>query len=161
MTVTSTGYEAAANKLKKAATQMRILLLAGLALTMLAVACEPNQHGWWVAQEQAIPDHEVERFCRANLTTCENTHERIGAAITTAKTTPQPTGFKSVSAGDGHSCALRSDNTITCWSNGQSGAPTGEFKSVSASDGHSCGVRIDNTIACWGYNLGGQSDAPT
>ncbi len=79
------------------------------------------------------------------------------------KPTSTPT-FKSVSAGGLHSCAVRSDNTITCWGRndyGQSVAPSGMFKSVSAGEYHSCGVRSDNTITCWGDNEYGQSVAPS
>ena len=83
--------------------------------------------------------------------------------------TPQPTQttptttYKAVTAGRGHSCGLRSDDTITCWGNnegGQADAPAGSFKAVTAGVGHSCGLRSDDTITCWGYNEDGQADAP-
>ena len=73
-------------------------------------------------------------------------------------------GFIAVSAGAGHSCAIRSDDTIVCWgsdSYGLTDAPTGGFKAVSAGSEHSCGIRIDDSIICWGDNRYGQSDAPT
>ena len=75
-----------------------------------------------------------------------------------------PASFKAVSAGSNHSCAIRTDDTITCWGHngsGQGDAPTGSFKAVSAGEAHSCGIRIDNTITCWGDNYDGQADAPT
>ena len=82
-----------------------------------------------------------------------------------------PATFKTVTAGGYHSCALRSDDTITCWGagvfGGQSDAPSGTFKTVTASgsyrsDQHSCGVRSDDTITCWGVGVfGGQSHAPS
>ena len=75
-----------------------------------------------------------------------------------------PASFKAVSAGGDHSCAIRTDDTITCWGHNGSGqvdAPTGSFKAVSAGEYHSCGIRIDNTITCWGDNYNGQADAPT
>ncbi len=69
---------------------------------------------------------------------------------------PAPsTTFKPVTAGGFHSCAVRSDDTITCWgwnSYGQTDAPSGTFKTVSASRRHSCAVRSDDTITCWGSN---------
>ena len=52
----------------------------------------------------------------------------------------------------GHSCGLRSDDTITCWGNndyGQTDAPTGSSKTVTAGSQHSCGLRSDDTITCW------------
>ena len=78
--------------------------------------------------------------------------------------------FKTVSAGNQHSCGVRVDNTITCWGTneyGQADAPVGVFKTVSANGWfpsqhphHSCGVRVDNTITCWGDNRWGQTDTP-
>ena len=73
-------------------------------------------------------------------------------------------GFKAVSAGSSHSCAIRSDDTIVCWGfDGQrrTDAPTGGFKAVSAGSEHSCGIRIDDSIICWGDNRYGWLDAPT
>ena len=74
-----------------------------------------------------------------------------------------PASFKAVNAGGTHSCAIRTDDTITCWgrnSSGQTDAPAGVFKAVSAGDSHSCGIRADDTISCWGNNFSGQADAP-
>ena len=70
-----------------------------------------------------------------------------------------PTSFKAVSAGSGHSCGIRSDDTIVCWGKNSSG-PVGGFKSVSAGRDHSCGIGSDDTVVCWGSNLVGQTDAP-
>ena len=56
-------------------------------------------------------------------------------------------------------CALRTDNTITCWGenkDGETDAPTGTFSALSAGGGsfrRICALRTDNTIACWGYIL--------
>ena len=79
---------------------------------------------------------------------------------------PQPNvgRLKAVTAGWGHTCGLRTDNTITCWGSnaaGQADAPTGTFKAVTAGTSHTCGLRTDNTITCWGDNYYGQADAPT
>ena len=74
-----------------------------------------------------------------------------------------PTSFKSVSAGSGHSCGIRSDNTIVCWGSnreGRTSAPAGGFKSVSAGPWHSCAIGSDDTVVCWGSNQFGQSTAP-
>ena len=65
-----------------------------------------------------------------------------------------------VSASNGHSCAIRSDNTLTCWGYNryyQTNAPTGEFWEVAAGHEHSCAIRSDNTLTCWGQIV----DAPT
>ena len=64
-----------------------------------------------------------------------------------------PGKYKAVSAGTSHSCGLRTDNTIVCWGNNDSGqteVPDGEYKAVSAGTYHSCGLRTDSTMICWG-----------
>jgi len=87
------------------------------------------------------------------------------------------TPLASVIAGNGFSCALRADRTITCWGKntesgalgdkGQLDAPTGTFTAIAAfASEHGCGLRTDRTIACWGANtdiydnVAGQADAP-
>jgi len=81
---------------------------------------------------------------------------------TTPHCATKPT-FKTVSAGGGHSCGVKSDNTVICWGyngSGQVEAPEGAYKTVSAGDRHSCGVKSDNTVTCWGYNGSGQAEVP-
>ena len=79
--------------------------------------------------------------------------------------------FKTVTAKWNHSCAVRTDDTITCWGDnryGQADAPGGTFSAVSAGWGEvlefnvprSCGLRTDATITCWGDNDNGHTDAP-
>ena len=79
-------------------------------------------------------------------------------------TTPPPTAASNaVDAGGGHTCGLKTDNTITCWgdnSRGQADAPNGTFTAVTAGENHTCGLKTDNTVTCWGYNSRGQADAP-
>ena len=68
-----------------------------------------------------------------------------------------------ISSGVGHSCAITTDGTATCWGAnawGQADAPEGQFSATSAGGGHSCAIRVDRTITCWGSNSHGQSDAP-
>ena len=72
--------------------------------------------------------------------------------------------FIAVSAGDSHSCGLRTDGTIECWGanrDGETDAPGGSFSAVSAGVSHSCGLRTDGTIECWGRNWEGEADAPS
>ena len=88
--------------------------------------------------------------------------------------------YASVSAGDSHSCGVRTDGTVTCWGvndKGQVDAPAQVFSSVSAGSAHTCGVQIvtpgkstadedtDTTpisgpIKCWGANTDKQTEAP-
>ncbi|GEM_PF-2361203 len=63
--------------------------------------------------------------------------------------------FDQVSAGDGHSCAHRSDGSITCWgANTQqevSDTPrTKNFLSVEAGKEYSCALQDTKSILCWG-----------
>ena len=66
---------------------------------------------------------------------------------------PPHGAFASVSAGESHSCGVRTDGPVECWGFdffGQASPPEGAFASVSAGRSHSCGVRTDSSIACWG-----------
>ena len=79
--------------------------------------------------------------------------------------TSASTTFKTVSAGDLHSCGLRTDDTIECWGGDRwrlSDALSGTFKAISVV-GHSCGLRTDDTIECWGPDYSGRSsiDVPS
>ncbi|MDE0005210.1 MAG: hypothetical protein OXQ29_21170, partial [Rhodospirillaceae bacterium] len=72
--------------------------------------------------------------------------------------------FASISAGFGHSCALKRDGSVECWggnTEGQSTPPSGEFASVSAGADYSCGVRRDGTVQCWGSDDDGQANPPS
>ncbi len=71
--------------------------------------------------------------------------------------------YKAVAAGDEYSCAIRTDDSLTCWGSNVLGtdAPTGTFKAIASSRSHSCAVRTDDTIACWGSNTDGATAAPT
>lgn len=80
--------------------------------------------------------------------------------------------WESVSTGDGHTCAMRSDGTLWCWGRNsnaqlsqnpsepqirgprQVGQDTG-FRSVDAALEHTCAIRSDDSLWCWGLNVGG------
>ena len=86
------------------------------------------------------------------------------AVDSTVVTTPAAGArFTAVSAGAGHSCVLRGDETVACWGNdlvGQASAPAGRFLAVAAGYSHSCGVRADSTLTCWGTNTHGEGGPP-
>ena len=69
--------------------------------------------------------------------------------------TPPAGTFASVSAGGGHTCALKTDGTIACWGSDrymEATSPPGTFISVSAGYDQTCGVKTDGSVECWGNN---------
>ena len=106
--------------------------------------------------------HPIYRAAFADLFGADWT-DQIAADIVLTKIraldppTTQPTApdgpWTAVSAGGGHSCGIRADQTIACWGanhSGQSDAPSGQYTAVSASYGYTCGLRTDGTVECWG-----------
>jgi alpha-tubulin suppressor-like RCC1 family protein len=88
-------------------------------------------------------------------------------------TTPAPAGWTSVTAGDDHTCATRTDSTLWCWGFDDAGqlgigskaqqdlpqqvttpAPAG-WTSVAAGGDHTCALRT-HALWCWGFNRYGQ-----
>ena len=95
---------------------------------------------------------------------------------TLSAATEAPSGtYKYITAGSAHSCAIRTDNTITCWGTHYSGiaplpagyisaaidAPAGTYKAISTGLNHSCAIRTDDTITCWGDNQRRQAEPPS
>ena len=127
---------------------------------------------WYYNGVAALAASRITAGCGDGTTFCPRRHTtRAQMATFLARATglvelPQPAtaaAYRAVTAGEGHSCGLRSDDTITCWGrndSGQSDAPAGSFKAVTAGGEHSCGLRSDDTITCWGPNFYGESDAP-
>ena len=71
--------------------------------------------------------------------------------------------FTSVSAGQDHTCGVKTDGAAACWGsnlNGQALPPSGEYDTVSAGDNLTCGVRTDGYVACWGLGDFGQASPP-
>ncbi|MDE0656239.1 MAG: S8 family serine peptidase, partial [Acidimicrobiaceae bacterium] len=95
----------------------------------------------------------------------------VGVDDDPGERTTQPTGTTALdsgmegsgvlSVGATHSCALRANQTITCWGDnqhGQTDSPAGEFIAVSTSWGSSCGLTTNNKIVCWGSRNVNASD---
>ena len=91
-------------------------------------------------------------------------------------TTPAAGGWASIAGGSYHTCATRTDGTLWCWGNNDSGqlgtgsesetgqdlpqqvttpAPGG-WTSVTAGGFHTCATRTGGTLWCWGWGNSGQ-----
>ena len=70
----------------------------------------------------------------------------------------------SISSGEQHTCALRSDGSPVCWGyneDGRASPPQDErFASISAGSQHTCALLHDGSPICWGYNRDGQASPP-
>jgi alpha-tubulin suppressor-like RCC1 family protein len=82
---------------------------------------------------------------------------------------PGSESWVELSVGIGHSCAIRSDQSLWCWGDFQAGqlghaanaTPLQveggtSYVQVSAGGGHTCGIRANHTLWCWGDNSRGQ-----
>ena len=106
---------------------------------------------------------EPARYCPSRDTTRAQMATFLARALG-LNTPPSEEGtFTTIDAGDGHTCGVRTDQTITCWGTneyGQADPPEGEFAVIAAGGNHSCGLRVDQTITCWGADWADQSSPP-
>ncbi len=65
--------------------------------------------------------------------------------IATTYSTTHP--MLAVSAGSGHTCAIRTDGTLACWGT-EAAPPAGTFVAVSAGL-EDCAIRTNGKLACW------------
>src|SRR5581483_4870380 len=82
------------------------------------------------------------------------------------------TTFTQVSAGDYHSCGIKTDGLVLCWGDqtfGQTqpyasfGGPVPDgttFTAISSGGYHTCGITTSGYLACWGDNTYGQASPP-
>lgn len=105
----------------------------------------------------------------------DNSSGQLGDGSRTPRSLPTSVTlgrFRSISAGEGHTCALKADGTITCWgrnSAGQLGDGTNTprttpgsvagarlYIALSAGANHTCALAADSSAYCWGANNEGQ-----
>ena len=77
---------------------------------------------------------------------------------------PEDARFRFLSAGVYHVCGLKTDDTVVCIGendSGQASPPDAEkFIDIDSGRHHSCGVTKQGVIVCWGSNENGQSQPP-
>lgn len=107
----------------------------------------------------------------------ENNYSQLGNGATNTQTDPSilvnsDTDWSSVVAGNSHSCAIKTDQSLFCWGRFERGAtgtantpalvPTqiaddnNTWLEVFAGEIHTCAIDTDNKIWCWGSNREGQ-----
>lgn len=106
------------------------------------------------------------------------TNNRLGDGDATSHSENDPVQvidagpWLTLSAGDAHTCGIKTDGTAYCWglsSSNQLGcggscvstdinavSGGGTWTSIAAGDTHSCGVKSDGEIYCWGSDANGQ-----
>ena len=71
-----------------------------------------------------------------------------------------------ITAGAGHTCAVRADRTVVCWgynNHDQTDVPAsvqGEAVQIEAGSYYTCALQADRTVVCWGNNSYGQATVP-
>ncbi|WP_069469762.1 InlB B-repeat-containing protein [Candidatus Marithrix sp. Canyon 246] len=75
------------------------------------------------------------------------------------------TSAEILSSSEQHNCAVKDDQTISCWGKndfGQSASPSdNNFAKVSVGKYHSCALKNDGIMTCWGRDDFGQATAQT
>lgn len=72
-------------------------------------------------------------------------------------------GRKTISAGESHTCGIKTDGSVWCWGNqyAYKNMPTsGSFAQIAAGAIHTCAIKTDGTLTCWGNNQYGQASPP-
>jgi alpha-tubulin suppressor-like RCC1 family protein len=60
---------------------------------------------------------------------------------------------KGISAGNGHTCGIKTDGTVECWGSwDNSNNPDGRFVRLTGGSGFSCGLREDGSASCFGWS---------
>lgn len=108
-----------------------------------------------------------------------NMNHQVTGVNTEFQTSPVPitiagvTGFRSVTTGENHTCAISLDNRLFCWGSNEDGQVGGgsstgtqnsplhidsgvTYLSVASGDMHTCAITTDNKLKCWGRNEYGQ-----
>ena len=134
-----------------------LLVFAGTAVGLLvARGSDVTSDLDTTPSEMAIADPEASPSDTTVIVSTQETEDSASAQLEASA------GYIALSAGGGHSCAIRADQTLTCWGDNrdrQADAPSGTYTSVSAGRRYSCAIRTDRTLACWGDTIAGPAVA--
>jgi len=109
----------------------------------------------------------------------ENSVGQVGVGDTTKRASPTPVTLgsgrtaKAVALGQSHTCAILSDDSLSCWGTNYGGqlgvgdttsrnSPTAvslgssTVKAVALGQSHTCAILSDDSLSCWGVNTYGQ-----
>jgi alpha-tubulin suppressor-like RCC1 family protein len=68
---------------------------------------------------------------------------------------PAGVGYRKVTAGAYHACAITAQDNVVCWGDlPGTPTPTGQFVDLDAGHAHTCGLRSNGVVACWGQAPG-------
>jgi hypothetical protein len=99
-----------------------------------------------------------------DATDCDDTRAHLHPYDDDGDGTAEGCGWREVSAGGYHTCAIDSDGEVVCWGlerDGQCEVPAGVFRTVSAGLEHTCAIGTDGAVQCWGDAGDGRSTAPS
>ena len=114
-------------------------------------------------------DSDELRLCSTDGSTSRLEELCVNGCITNRDDEAVCRSWQSVSAGDGHTCAIDQDNFVYCWGSNTFGETTlpGTVESsnlalqAGAGSDHSCMLDRGQIIYCWGRNDDGQSTVPS
>ena len=130
-----------------------------------------RRHRPLLGQQQPRSGHRARRHVqhprrrrRPHVRPAHQRHRHLLGQTTASARPPRPPApSPRLTAGNGHTCGVRTNGTATCWGyngHGQATAPTGTFTTLTAGSLHTCGLRTNGTAVCWGNNDGGQATSP-
>jgi len=112
--------------------------------------------------------------CRIGLNLEPLRYRDAGPDAAPSPPNPVPeTSEVSISSVGSHACTVRTDGQLRCWAGIDAGTdkqamkllaaspPAGEYAHVSAGFMHTCALRLDGSAICWGYDVQGQTAAPS